>query len=105
MMSSLIPKHDFIGIENVAHLAAGGETPALRAHIDAAAEFLFDKTGGMPGRERMYAVAARVKDRLARMLSRRANEIALLFNASEGLFVIANGIEWHPGDNVVTGWA
>jgi selenocysteine lyase/cysteine desulfurase len=99
---SLIPKHDFVGIEAVAHLAAGGETPALRAHIDAAARFLCDKTAGTPGRERMYAVAARIKDRLAGMLSRDASEIAFLFNASEGLFVTANGIEWRPGDNVVT---
>ena len=60
-MSTLIPKHDFVDIERVAHLAAGGETPALRAHIDAAARFLSDKTGGMPGREQMYLVAARVK--------------------------------------------
>jgi len=101
-MSTLIPKHDFVGIEEVAHLAAGGETPALRAHIDAAGRFLRDKTAGMPGRERMYLVAVRVKERLARMLSRKADEIAFLFNASEGIFVAANGIEWRPGDNVVT---
>ena len=101
-MSTLIPKHDFVGIEEVAHLAAGGETPALRAHIDATGRFLRDKTAGMPGRERMYLVAARVKERLARMLSRKADEIAFLFNASEGIFVAANGIEWRPGDNVVT---
>ena len=101
-MASLIPKQDFLGIETVAHLAAGGEPPALRAHIDAAARYLSDKSAGMPGRERMYAVAARVKDRLGVMLSREVSEIAFLFNASEGLFVAANGIEWQPGDNVVT---
>jgi cysteine desulfurase / selenocysteine lyase len=102
MINSIIPKHAFVGIEGVAHLAAGGETPALCAHVDAAACFLSDKTAGMPGRERMYAVAARVKNRLAALLSRDASEIAFLFNASEGLFVTANGIEWRPGDNIVT---
>lgn len=101
-MQSLIPKERFVGIESVAHLAAGGESPALRSHVDAAVQFFCDKTAGMPGRERMYDVATRVKGRLARLLSRQAGEVAFLFNASEGLFVAASGIDWQPGDNVVT---
>jgi hypothetical protein len=48
-MTALIPKDAFIGIENVAHLAAGGEAPPLREHVAAAAEFLGDKAAGMPG--------------------------------------------------------
>jgi len=101
-MRALIPKDEFAGIEGVAHLAAGGEAPALRAHFDAAARFLFDKSAGMPGRQRMFETAAGVKERLARLLARSAGEVAFLFNASEGLFVAASGIDWRPGDNVVT---
>jgi selenocysteine lyase/cysteine desulfurase len=101
-VSSLIPKHHFIGLEAVAHLAAGGETPALRAHVDGAARFICDKSGGMPGRARMYDKAAEVKQRVARFLSRRADEIGFLFSASEGLYVAARGTAWRPGDNVVT---
>jgi selenocysteine lyase/cysteine desulfurase len=50
----------------------------------------------------MFEMAGQVKERLARLLSRSAGEVALLFNASEGLFVAASGIDWRPGDNVVT---
>ncbi|MBX6322277.1 MAG: aminotransferase class V-fold PLP-dependent enzyme [Rhodospirillaceae bacterium] len=102
MTASLIPKQDFVGIEAVAHLAAGGEAPPLRAHMDAAVQFLCDKGAGMPGRERMYALAGRVKRRLAELLGRSPAEIGFLFNASEGLFVAAGGIDWRSGDNVVT---
>jgi selenocysteine lyase/cysteine desulfurase len=101
-MASLIPKQAFVGIEAVVHLAAGGEAPALRRHMDAAVQFLCDKSAGMPGRRRLFDVAQRVKERVAALLSRDAGEVAFLFNASEGLFVAASGVDWRPGDNVVT---
>ena len=32
-----------------------------------------------------------------------ADDIALLKNTSEALSIVAHGIEWHPGDNVICG--
>lgn len=101
-MGGLIAKDEFLGIESVAHLAAGGEAPALRSHVAAATRFLCDKSAGMPGRQRLFETAAAVKELLANLLSRQASEIAFLYNATEGLFVAASGIDWRPGDNVVT---
>lgn len=98
---ALIPKEEFIGIEHVAHLAAGGEAPVLRSHLGATARFLLDKGGGMPGRERFSSVTARAKSALAALLGGRPDDVALLASASEGLFVAASGISWKPGDNVV----
>jgi cysteine desulfurase / selenocysteine lyase len=95
-MTALIPKDAFIGIEDVAHLAAGGEAPPLREHVAAAAEFLGDKAAGMPGRERMYATAERVRARLAALLRGEAADVAFLATASDGLFVAASGIDWPP---------
>ncbi|MBI3456759.1 MAG: aminotransferase class V-fold PLP-dependent enzyme [Candidatus Rokubacteria bacterium] len=100
-MPGLIPKEAFIGIEHVAHLAAGGEAPILRSHLDAASRFLLDKGGGMPGRERFEVTTERAKATLAALLGGRPEEVAFLANASEGLFVVAHGIDWRPGDNVV----
>ena len=100
-MESLLSKDEFIGIANVAHLAAGGESPILRSHLDALGRFLCDKGDGMPARGRMFDAARRAKEALARLLGGRDKEIALLANASEGLFVAASGIDWHPEDNVV----
>jgi selenocysteine lyase/cysteine desulfurase len=100
-MPGLLPKTEFVGIEHVAHLATGGEAPVLRGHLDAAAQFLLDKGDGMPGRERFYGVAARVRAALARRLGGRPEDVAFLASASEGLHVAAEGVEWRPGDNVV----
>src|SRR5205814_1145343 len=60
-----------------------------------------DKSAGTPGRERMFATLARLKQRLAGLLNADAADIACLANASEGLFVAARGIDWGDGDNVV----
>ena len=100
-MTPPIPKREFIGIEHVAHLAAGGEAPVLTSHLQAAARFLLDKGEGLPGRERFFAVAAEAKAQLARLLDGGAEEIAFLQSASEGLHVAAEGIDWRHGDNVV----
>ncbi|MBI5041424.1 MAG: aminotransferase class V-fold PLP-dependent enzyme [Gammaproteobacteria bacterium] len=47
-------------------------------------------------------VEQRLRERLQRLIgARSADEIALLKNTSEGLSVIAHGLDWRSGDNVV----
>lgn len=47
-------------------------------------------------------VEQRLRERLQRLIgARSADEIALLKNTSEGLSVIAHGLDWRPGDNVI----
>ena len=47
-------------------------------------------------------VEKRLRERLRRLIgARSSDEIALLKNTSEGLSVIAHGIDWQPGDKVV----
>lgn len=98
---SLIPKSEFIGLENVIHLAAGGETPVLISNAAAVTRFMVDKGVGMPGRDRMFATAASARERLAKLLNATSQEIALLWNATAGLHAVALGIDWRSGDNVV----
>jgi selenocysteine lyase/cysteine desulfurase len=38
----------------------------------------------------------------ARLVNARTHEIAFMRNTSEAISAVANGIEWHPGDNVVS---
>ena len=48
------------------------------------------------------AVEQRLKERLARLIGAAdASEIALTKSTSEGLSLIAYGLDWHPGDNIV----
>ncbi len=100
-MPALVPKAEFVGLDHVAHLAAGGETPVLRSHLDAVGRFLWDKSGGMAGRERFEAVVSRARAGIAALVGGDPEEVAFLASASEGLYVAAQGVDWQPGDNVV----
>ncbi|MEQ8695490.1 MAG: aminotransferase class V-fold PLP-dependent enzyme [Bauldia litoralis] len=101
----LIPPQPFIGLDGITHLAAGGETPALRSHTAAVERFLTDKSGGMPGRNRLFETAGRVRGKVARLFDLEAGDIGFLLNASEGLTVAAAGLGAGPGDNVVVAGA
>lgn len=95
------PKTDFIGLEGVHHLAAGGETPMLKSHMDAMAQFANDKALGMPGRERFFAVRQRAAQQLATMMSVDTGDIAFVGSSSAGIIQVTHAFEWQSGDEVV----
>ncbi len=47
------------------------------------------------------AHAERVRERFARLVHAEPGEIAFVKNTSEGLSLVAEGLDWKPGDNVV----
>ncbi len=48
------------------------------------------------------ATKERTRQLLAGMLGARPEQIAFLRNTSDALSTVANGLDWHPGDNIVT---
>jgi len=48
------------------------------------------------------AVKERARQLVAGMLGARAEQVAFMRNTSDGLSTVANGLDWHPGDNLVT---
>lgn len=97
----LYPKSDFVGLEGVHHLAAGGETPMLKSHFDAMAQFAADKALGMPGRERFFAVRQRAAQQLAAMMSIDAGDVAFMGSSSAGIVQVVHAMHWQHGDEVV----
>lgn len=100
-MSSLAPKSDFIGVEERTHLAAGGETPFLKSHVEALTRYALDKSAGLPGRARQLAVHDRARERAAQLLGVDKDEVAFLPSTSDGVNIVAQTIDFRPGDNVV----
>jgi len=49
-----------------------------------------------------YDDAQRLRGSIARLINSNADDIAFVPSASAGLGIVAGGIEWRPGDNVVT---
>lgn len=97
----LIPKSAFIGLEGLTHLCAGGETPMLKTHRDAVNRFLEDKLLGEESRDRLMDTSWEAKQKIARVFSVPAEDIAFLSSVSEGVNLLAYGLDWKPGDNVV----
>ena len=100
-MQSLVPKSDFLGLEEVAHLAAGGEPPFLRSHLDALRWFAENKSQGMAGRERFIDRADEARAKLGQLLGCTAEEIGFPFNVAHGVNMVLRSLNLQPGDNVV----
>jgi hypothetical protein len=97
----LIPKSEFVGLDGVAHLCTGGEAPWLHSHQRALERFGRHKSGGMGGRDELFAVYASAKTRVARLLGIEPARVAFLAHASEGLNLAVHAVDWRPGDNAV----
>ena len=57
---------------------------------------------GAHGFERIAEIYALARSRIAHLLNADATEIALTGNTGEGLNIICYGINWQPGDEVIT---
>lgn len=99
----LIPKTEFIGLEDLVHLATGGESPILKSHQKAVDRFFADKGLGEESRERQEETFRRCKEKVAQLLSGTADDVTFLSSASEGINLVAHALDWRPGDNVVVG--
>jgi len=75
-------------------LPAPGCEEALRAYWR-------EKCRGALGLEHYFQTQLETEDAVARMLGGQAEDVVLLANASEPLNVLANSIDWHPGDRVL----
>ncbi|MEM7535535.1 MAG: aminotransferase class V-fold PLP-dependent enzyme [Chloroflexota bacterium] len=97
----LIAKEHFIGIDNVTHLATGGESPMLKSHEQAVAQFLMDKSLGEAARYRFESTYRRCQEKVGQLISAPPDEIAFLSHSSDGINLLAYALDWRAGDNVV----
>ena len=97
----LIPKSDFIGLEKLTHLSAGGESPTLKSHRVAVERFFADKALGEESRERMDETVRRCKQKVGALLGASPDDVAFISTSSEGINLLAYALKWRSGDNVV----
>ena len=90
----------FPGLLQLTYLDVAGRAP-LCTPVRAAIERFLDaaETGG--DKAAMFRSIEAARNAYARLVNASADEIAITKNISEGLNIVANGIDWRPGDNVV----
>ena len=93
-------------LERFAHLNAGSLGPLARATLAAMEERArYDQEQGRAGRvwfESMLALRARVRERLASLVGKAAEQVALTSSTTDGCNIVVAGLGLAPGDEVVT---
>jgi selenocysteine lyase/cysteine desulfurase len=96
-------REDFPSAARVVHMNHAGISPLPRRVAAAIQSFADDALMLDPATyQRWEARAAAARAAAARLIGARAQEIAFVRNTSEGLSLVASGLHWQPGDNVVT---
>jgi len=76
--------------------------PLPRCAQHAVSDFVSNYVPGVASNEAWYSKAYALKDLFSWLIATdNRDDIALLKNTSEGLSLIAYGLDWRPGDNVV----
>ncbi len=100
VISSLFDVSDFELASGVIHLAASGESPFLRQHMQAFIDYSIDKGRGLPGRLAQEQRLESVRSRAARLFCVPREEIGFVANVAEGMSILSESINWQVGDNV-----
>jgi cysteine desulfurase / selenocysteine lyase len=99
-MASLFDPGDFRLPDGIAHVCAGGETAALRAHDEAVLRYLADKSRGLPGRTAQEAEIDAARAGMARLWGVSAADIGFVSNVAEGVSIVAESLAWRAGDSI-----
>lgn len=84
------------------HFNHAGVSPVSRRVVEATTRFIQDAAEFDPVKLRQWEWhAEEVRDSFARLVGASGEEIAFVKNTSEGLSLVAAGIDWREGDNVI----
>jgi len=97
----LLDKSLFTGLDKDVHLSAGGETPMLNSHRAAFEQFMQDKCQGERARALINDKLDETRHQCATLLNANADDITFVSSTSEGINIVAYGLDWKVGDNVV----
>ena len=94
---------EFPVTHNYVYMNHAGVAPISRPVRDAMIDFVNDATdNGAVNVESWIETAEKCRNVAAKLINADAYEIAFMKNTTQGILIAANGIDWSPGDNVVT---
>ncbi len=95
-------RKEWFEFDEVAYLNMASQSPLPRVAVRAAQTAIeWKKYPHKMSEETFHALPGRVRELLAQMIGAEAGEIAVTTGASAGLAVVAQGVEWRPGDEVL----
>jgi cysteine desulfurase/selenocysteine lyase len=101
MEQALVPRADFLGLEDGTHLYTAAEGPALQRVAAALQAYAVQKSRAEAGRAVHLATTRACKDAVGRLLGVDGEDVALVASASAGINQVCGAIDFRAGDNVV----
>ena len=98
----LVPPDEFFGLNDMTHLCAGGEAPWLRRQLDVYERFAELKSSSYDGREIIFDHGENCRKKIGKLWGVDSDRVSFLPTAADGMGLIARGLDWRPGDNIVT---
>jgi cysteine desulfurase/selenocysteine lyase len=95
-------RREFPITERLVHLNHAGVSPVSRRVAAAVTAFINEATTVDAATQRRWNERCeQVRASFARLVGAHSDEIAFVKNTSEGLSLVAAGLDWRPGDNVI----
>ncbi|AGA90701.1 selenocysteine lyase [Thioflavicoccus mobilis 8321] len=95
-------RDEFPLVSEILHLNHAGVGPWPRRTVEAVTRFAAENAHrGSLRYPDWLAAEQRLRERLARLINAAPSDIALVKSTSEALSIIAHGLHWRPGDNIV----
>ncbi|TIL38135.1 MAG: aminotransferase class V-fold PLP-dependent enzyme [Mesorhizobium sp.] len=105
MTSHFLPldllRQEFPATENAIYMDVANQGLISRTTRTSMDQHLDNRLNGLNDEEKMMQLVERTRSRFAKFIAAEKDEIAVTKNASEGINIIGNAIDWRPGDNVV----
>lgn len=105
MTSHFLPldllRQEFPATENAIYMDVANQGLISRTTRTSMDQHLDNRLNGLNDEEKMMQLVERTRSRFAKFIAAEQDEIAITKNASEGINIIGNAIDWRPGDNVV----
>ena len=89
-------------MEDATYLYTGAESAPLKSQAQALERYLQERSRAEAGRAEHIETEKRCKQRVSDLMGCAADDIGLVGSASEAIVLIASGIDFKPGDNIVT---
>ncbi len=95
-------RRNFAVTEEYAYLNNAGVAPLSAPGAEALREYMAEiSRHGAARYARMYKPTEAVRDDFSRLIGAAPEEIAFVANTSDGLSLVANGLDWKPGDRIL----
>jgi len=99
-------RDDLPSIEGVAYLNTGTNGPMPRPAAEAMAAEVEREVArpriGMPAYDHFFGLRERTRAALARTVGAPEDQLALTSSTTHGIGIVLSGIDWQPGDEIVT---